>query len=132
VGVVSDAGVARAGLVGAKSIVKVADTIARDTRFIGGVKVTDRVSGKVLEGTVDLEPTLDRIAAGKSFPHRNDGAPFLNKEGLLPQQSSGYYREYVHPTPGVNGPGPQRVVVGQGGEMFYSPDHYRTFIPVTP
>lgn len=41
----------------------------------------------------------------------------------------GYYTEYVHPTPGILGPGPQRIVVGQGGEMYYTADHYKTFIP---
>lgn len=101
-----------------------------ETRFISSVTVTDRAKGNVLQGTVDLRPTLDRIAAGKSFPHRNDGSTFKNTEGLLPRQAAGYYREYVHPTPGVNGPGPQRIVTGQGGEIFYTPDHYRTFIPV--
>jgi len=30
----------------------------------------------------------------------------------------------------VNGPGPQRVIQGQGGELFYTPDHYGTFIPL--
>lgn len=60
------------------------------------------------------------------------GSVFGNKEGLLPPQQGGYYREYVHPTPGVNGPGPQRIVTGQGGEIFYTPDHHVTFIRVNP
>ena len=93
------------------------------TRFIDGVKVTDRSSGKVLEGTVDLKPTLDRIGSGQKFPHRNDGSIFRNDQGLLPKQSAGYYKEYVHPTPGVSGPGPQRIISGQGGEFYYTPDH---------
>lgn len=106
------------------------------TRFINGVRVVDRRAGTVLEGTVDLKPTLDRIASGGRFPHRNDGSIFQNRplpgrtSPELPAQAPGYYREYVHPTPGVSGPGPQRVVVGQGGEMFYTPDHYQTFIPL--
>ncbi|WP_407082811.1 ribonuclease domain-containing protein [Pseudomonas germanica] len=41
-----------------------------------------------------------------------------------------YYTEYVHPTPGIAGPGPQRIVVGKGGEMYYTADHYKTFIPI--
>jgi filamentous hemagglutinin len=83
-----------------------------------------------MKGTVDLGPTLKRIESGGSFPHRNDGSVFMNREGLLPTQPQGYYREFVHPTPGVSGPGPQRVIQGQGGEMFYTPDHYGTFIPL--
>jgi guanyl-specific ribonuclease Sa len=78
----------------------------------------------------DLKPTLDRIQSGGSFPHRNDGSIFANKEGLLPAKPAGYYREYVHPTPGVSGAGPQRVIAGQGGEMYYTPDHYQTFVPI--
>lgn len=78
----------------------------------------------------EVRNTLDRIQAGEKFPHRNDGSVFQNKEGLLPPKPDGYYREYVHPTPGVQGPGAQRVVTGQGGEAYYTPDHYRTFIPV--
>jgi guanyl-specific ribonuclease Sa len=78
----------------------------------------------------DLKPTLDRIASGGKFPHRNDGSIFKNMEGLLPKQNAGYYNEFVHPTLGVNGPGAMRVVTGQGGEMWFTPDHYKTFIPI--
>ena len=102
----------------------------RPTRFIQGVSVTDIRTGRTLTGTVDLQPTLDRISSGVRFPHRNDGTTFYNNQGSLPAQPSGYYREYVHPTPGVSGPGPQRIVAGQAGEMYYTPDHYRTFIPI--
>jgi filamentous hemagglutinin len=102
------------------------------TRFINGAKVIPTAAENVLEGTVDLKPTLDRIASGQKFSHRNDGAIFRNDQGLLPKRSPGYYREYVHPTPGVNGPGPQRIVTSQGGELYYTPDHYQTFIPVNP
>ncbi|MHB2079454.1 VENN motif pre-toxin domain-containing protein [Pseudomonas asiatica] len=100
------------------------------TRFIDGVKVVDQKTGNVLQGTVDLGPTIDRIKSGGSFPHRNDGSIFQNRGGDLPQKPAGYYKEYVHPTPGVSGPGPQRIVVGKGGEMYYTADHYKTFIPV--
>jgi filamentous hemagglutinin len=61
----------------------------------------------------DLQPTLNRIASGGKFPHRNDGAIFKNLEGLLPKQNTGFYREFVHPTPGITGPGPMRIVTGQ-------------------
>ncbi|TFZ54963.1 hypothetical protein E4V01_24215 [Methylorubrum sp. Q1] len=45
---------------------------------------------------------------------------------------SGYYTEWVHPTPGLNGAGPQRIVSGNGRELFYTPDHYTTFIRLSP
>jgi guanyl-specific ribonuclease Sa len=59
--------------------------------------------------------------------HRNDGAEFQNRERRLPKRPAGYYREWVHPTPGLGGPGPQRIVTGGEGEIYYTPDHYRTF-----
>ncbi|CAG0970536.1 hypothetical protein ARNL5_01648, partial [Anaerolineae bacterium] len=34
------------------------------TRFIHNVRVVDRRTGRVFQGTVDLKPTLDRIASG--------------------------------------------------------------------
>lgn len=78
----------------------------------------------------EVQSTLTRIRAGQGFPHRNDGTVFQNREGLLPTKPDGYYREWVHPTPGTRGPGLQRVVTGQGGEVYYTPDHYTTFVPV--
>lgn len=90
-----------------------------------------RNHGRVVHrGRVDLSETIDRIRQGRPHPHRNDGAVFRNREGLLPPRRDGYYREYVHPTEGVAGPGPQRVVLGEGGEWYYSPDHYDSFIPL--
>jgi filamentous hemagglutinin len=67
----------------------------------------------------DLQDSLDRIASGKSLSHRNNGAIFHNREGLLPPQPYGYDLEYVHPTVGINGPGGQSVVVGQAGDVTF-------------
>ena len=109
---------------------EVVDDVAEN---VDAAKVTDQAARFVTtaEGVVhDLKPTLDRIASGGKFPHRNDGSIFKNMEGLLPKQNAGYYKEFVHPTPGVKGPGAMRVVTGQGGEMWFTPDHYKTFIPI--
>lgn len=87
-----------------------------------------------LTGNVDLKPTLQRISSGSSYPHRNDGSEYKNYPDrasgarLLPRQPSGYYTEYVVPTSGVSGPSVQRVIVGRGGEVYYSPDHYKSVI----
>jgi uncharacterized protein RhaS with RHS repeats len=102
----------------------------KTTRFISGVKIINKKTGKPCEGTVDLKPTLDRINSGERFPHRNDGSVFKNNEKLLPQKAEGYYKEFVQPTPGIKDPGPQLIITGTGGEMYYTPDHYRTFIPL--
>ena len=105
-------------------------------RFITNTKVKSH--GKVIgEGTVDLKPTLDRIKAGGTHPHKHDGTTYRNTPNevtgkrLLPQQQDPkYYTEYVHPTPGLNKVGPQRIIKGGGGELYYSPDHYETVIPL--
>lgn len=101
------------------------------TDFINGVTVVDRSTGMTFTGTVDLRPTLARIESGIRSPiGKNDGTNFRNKEGRLPHRERDYYIEYVHPTQGVSGPGPQRIVKGKIGELFYTPDHYETFIPL--
>jgi len=40
---------------------------------------------------------------------------------ILPKQPSGYYKEFVHPTSGISGPGAQRIVTGANGEVWFSP-----------
>ncbi len=97
-----------------------------------GLTLKDQDGAVVFKGEIDLTPTLKRIQKGESFPHRNDGAAFGNRERRLPQKPPGYYTEYVVPTPDVRGPGPQRLVIGESGEVYYTSDHYRTFkrIPV--
>jgi guanyl-specific ribonuclease Sa len=106
------------------------------TRFLGGVTVVDRRTGSTIVGTVDLQPTFDRITAGIRDLHPNDGSTFKNiapkgqPAPLLPLMPNGYYTEYVVRTPGISAVGPQRVITGVGGDMYYTPDHYTTFIRV--
>jgi ribonuclease T1 len=79
----------------------------------------------------DLPPeaaaTLALIEAGGPFPYRQDGAVFENREGILPDRSSGYYHEYTVPTPGSADRGARRIVTGENGEMFWTDDHYDSF-----
>lgn len=89
------------------------------------------MNGKVaFRGDVDLAPTLERIKAGRRDSHENDGATFGNFEGKLPRKQQGYYKEYVVRTPNIRHAGPQRLIVGQGGEIYYTPDHYQSFRPI--
>lgn len=81
----------------------------------------------VYRGSIDLKPTLERISKNRQLSFRNDGSVFGNREGRLPRRGSGYYREWVVPTPEVRGPGPMRIVTGTDGEVFFTHDHYRTF-----
>jgi ribonuclease T1 len=89
--------------------------------------IYDQDGEVVYRGNIDLAPTLARIQRHERLDFPNDGVVFQNRERRLPQQSAGYYREFVHPTPGLRGPGPQRIVTGKEDEIYYTADHYRTF-----
>jgi guanyl-specific ribonuclease Sa len=83
----------------------------------------------------DLRATLARINAGAHHPHKNHGSVFKNYGNHLPLQHLGYYHEYVHQDPlswGKLPPGPERIVLGAGFELYYTPDHYNTFYNLTP
>jgi ribonuclease T1 len=72
--------------------------------------------------------TLDLIAQGGPFPYSQDGVVFQNREGVLPQQSTGYYHEYTVITPGSPTRGARRIVTGEKTqEDYYTSDHYATF-----
>lgn len=73
------------------------------------------------------QDTLKLIDAGGPFPYAKDGAVFGNFEGLLPSRPRGYYHEYTVPTPGENDRGARRIITGQGGEFYYTDDHYASF-----
>jgi filamentous hemagglutinin len=109
-----------------------AESDAKDLDSIGSyivhnVRITNESGRVVYRGDIDLKPTLDRIERGKRLRFSHDGIVFENREKRLPARPAGYYREFVHPTSGEDGPGGQRVVMGREGEVYYSPDHYRTF-----
>ena len=88
------------------------------------------------------------VYAGNPLPYRHDGSIFTNVEGGMPAKPLGYYREYtVLPAPGstmivkvgdrtfhISPPqghrGAERIIIGAGGELYYTPDHYATFIPL--
>lgn len=82
------------------------------------------------EGDIDLAPVLARIEAGKRDRHPNDGSTFGNREGLLPRKARNYYTEWVIRTPGLREVGPQRLITGREGEVYYTPDHYQTFVRI--
>jgi ribonuclease T1 len=71
--------------------------------------------------------TLALIKAGGPFPYAQDGRIFANREGRLPAQGRGYYREYTVAAPGLRGRGARRLIAGRQGEYYYTEDHYRSF-----
>lgn len=72
------------------------------------------------------------IEAGGPFPYRSDGAVFENREKRLPAQESGYYHEYTVPTPGSPDRGGRRLITGSQAELYYTGDHYASFVQVDP
>lgn len=70
---------------------------------------------------------LALIRAGGPFQYGQDDQVFGNFERVLPARDRGYYREYTVPTPGETDRGARRIVAGDGGEKYYTGDHYATF-----
>lgn len=108
---------------------------------------TQAAETRVAELPQEARETLQLIRRGGPYPHERDGVTFGNYEKLLPPAQRGHYREYTVMTPGVRHRGARRIVVGcerqrqasspssllrlahcrDGGEFYYTADHYRTF-----
>ncbi|ASR35094.1 ribonuclease N [Prauserella marina] len=79
------------------------------------------------------DETYRLIEQDGPFPYpERDGTVFGNRERLLPEQESGYYREYTVPTPGSADRGARRLVEGEADELYYTADHYASFVVVDP
>ena len=82
---------------------------------------------KVSELPPEAVATLALIHKGGPFHYAKDGTVFGNREGHLPRQKRGYYREYTVRTPGNRSRGARRIVKGASGELYYTDDHYNSF-----
>lgn len=103
-------------------------TPSAEKRWIVAKQTIKDLQGKVVyRGDIDLTETITRIEAGEKLRFRNDGSVFQNRERRLPTREAGYYREWVHPTAALDGPGPQRIITGKSGEIYYTADHYGSF-----
>ena len=78
----------------------------------------------------EVKIALDAIGRGGPFAYGQNGTVFRNREGHLPPQPAGYYREYTVETPGAADRGSRRTVIGLGGETYYTDDHYNSFTEV--
>lgn len=84
----------------------------------------------------EADEVIDTILDGGDFDHPDhDGKHFGNYEGVLPEESNDYYREYTVETPGVDHRGARRIVVGGGTDTdpdtwYYTSDHYDSFCEI--
>jgi len=101
----------------------------------GTSTATSDPSGLRVVPLSDLPPeasdTYELVQSGGPYPYpRNDGVTFHNFERILPSRPDGYYREYTVETPGEDDRGPRRLVVGRDGSVYYTADHYDSFVVV--
>ena len=97
-----------------------------------------------------INDLLARIAVCKPMPYSNDGNVHSKPHAGLPKKPAGYYLEYTlivpnrptgaKPEPVVIGGGTymtgavlsargaERLMIGNHREVYYTPDHYTTFI----
>jgi ribonuclease T1 len=87
----------------------------------------DRTTGDLPAEAYD---TIELIRRGGPYPYPRDGAVFMNRERRLPQRGTGYWHEYTVVTPGEDDRGARRIVAGRDGELYYTGDHYRSFVRV--
>jgi len=111
-----------------------------------GVDVTPKITDPVrVNAIVSL---VTKIINCEKLPYKEDGQIFANKEGRLPQMEKGYYREYTliipsgsqkefnvgdtHFTayPSYSVRGPERLVIGGGSIIYYTPTHYDSFVQI--
>lgn len=77
----------------------------------------------------EARQTLALIGRGGPFPYPQDDGVFGNREGRLPKQPHGYYREYTVQTPGLSHRGARRIVTGGRPPVvyYYTDNHYESF-----
>ncbi|HAF96245.1 MAG: hypothetical protein A2X34_05500 [Elusimicrobia bacterium GWC2_51_8] len=100
--------------------------------------------------TAAIIELLAKISVCKPLPYSQDGVTNNNREGGMPQAPAGYYKEYTLIVPGRkpgDGPEPiniggqiymsgsmlgrrgsERIIIGGGKSIYYTPDHYKTFV----
>jgi ribonuclease T1 len=109
----------------AVATVAVAGLAAAGIAISGG----DETEAPAEEESAAIAATFAAIESGE-LPYEEDGGVFQNRDRLLPEQPLGYYREYTVETPGSEDRGARRLVIGRGGETYYTRDHYQSFIGV--
>jgi ribonuclease T1 len=111
-----------------------ATALAAGLAAVGVVSLVgeDEETSQPATGSAEIAATLAAIESGEPLPYEEDGGVFQNREGLLPEEPLGYYREYTVETPGSPDRGARRLVIGEGGETYYTDDHYASFTQIDP
>lgn len=104
-----------------------APTAPASSDALPGMPDLDAITIPIGDLPAEALDTLGLIETGGPYPFAQDGNVFGNREQRLPLEARGYYREYTVRTPGSADRGARRIVVGGGGEAYYSADHYQSF-----
>lgn len=97
-----------------------------------------------------INDLLAKLAVCTPLPYKNDGIIHSDIHATLPTKPAGFYKEYTLIIPGRktgDGPeavkigdqtfmtgevlsprGPERLMIGDNREVYYTPDHYKTFV----
>ncbi|MET0133985.1 MAG: ribonuclease domain-containing protein [Kibdelosporangium sp.] len=109
---------------------------ARDAVTTNAAELPGSQSGLPVRSLSVLPPetasTWRLVERGGPFSSNRDGVVFENREKRLPAKPGSYYHEYTVPTPGSADRGARRLVVGQSRELYYTEDHYDSFVVVDP
>lgn len=127
----SDDGVAGGGSSTATSSAATSSAATSDATQ-SGASTPDSGLDRIAESELpeQARETLDLIRAGGPYPYGQDDETFFNREGILPAQDRGYYREYTVETPGSDDRGARRIVGGEAGDRYWTDDHYASFAQI--
>ncbi|AAZ18162.1 possible guanine-specific ribonuclease with a cold-shock DNA-binding domain protein [Psychrobacter arcticus 273-4] len=107
-----------------------ADSTPPATLTQNSIETASTANAVAITGDAQIDQTIALIQQGGPFSYPNkDGTKFYNREGKLPAESQGYYREYTVPTPTVSHRGARRIVTGGHPPTIYylTLDHYDSF-----
>jgi len=92
---------------------------------------TESTITNVSEEATDVLKYIESKGYKATLPGYRGGKIWNNELGDLPIKSEGYYKEWdVLPKVSGIGSGEQRLITGQGGEVWYTSDHYKTFTQI--
>lgn len=76
------------------------------------------------------QDVVDDIERGGPFVCEKDGSTFVNYEGILPERERGHYAEFTVIDDCSRNRGALRLVAGDADELYYTDDHYASFVRV--